>query len=78
MGVRAARLGSWEGSEANWTGSPRLVGVRRVQMLQALILAGRLPQPTLGTTAGQTDLLGFIYNARKGTWLLAAFVNGFN
>ena len=37
-----------------------------------------LPQPTLSTTAGQTDLLGFVYNARKGTWLLAAFVNGFS
>jgi len=37
-----------------------------------------LPQPTLSTTAGQTDLLGFIYNTAKGTWLLAAFVNGFN
>jgi hypothetical protein len=37
-----------------------------------------LPQPTLSTTTGQTDLLGFIYNAAKGTWLLAAFVNGFD
>lgn len=37
-----------------------------------------LPQPALSTTAGQTDLLGFIYNATKGTWLLAAFLNGFN
>jgi hypothetical protein len=37
-----------------------------------------LPQPTLSTAAGQTDLLGFIYNARKGSWLLAAFVNGFS
>jgi IPT/TIG domain len=37
-----------------------------------------LPQPTLSTTAGQTDLLGFIYNAAKGTWLLVAFVNGFS
>lgn len=37
-----------------------------------------LPQPTLSTTAGQTDLLGFIYNAPKGKWLLAAFVNGFS
>lgn len=37
-----------------------------------------LPQPALSTTAGQTDLLGFIYNAAKGKWLLAAFVNGFN
>ena len=37
-----------------------------------------LPQPGLSTTAGQTDLLGFIYNAAKGTWLLAAFVNGFS
>jgi hypothetical protein len=36
-----------------------------------------LPQPTLSTTAGQTDLLGFIYNASKGKWLLAAFVSGF-
>jgi len=37
-----------------------------------------LPQPTLSTNAGQTDLLGFIYNAGNGTWLLAAFVNGFS
>jgi hypothetical protein len=37
-----------------------------------------LPQPTLSTTAGQTDLLGFIFNAAKGKWLLAAFVNGFS
>ncbi len=37
-----------------------------------------LPQPSLSTTAGQTDLLGFIYNAGKSTWLLAAFMNGFD
>ena len=37
-----------------------------------------LPQPTLSTVAGQTDLLAFIYNAAKGQWLLAAFVNGFS
>ena len=37
-----------------------------------------LPQPTLSTAPGQTDLLGFIYNAAKGTWLLAAFVYGFD
>ena len=39
--------------------------------------SSELPQPSLSTTAGQTDLLGFIYNAAKGAWLLAAFVNGF-
>ena len=37
-----------------------------------------LPQPTLSTAAGQTDLLGFIYNAAKSSWLLAAFLNGFS
>jgi hypothetical protein len=37
-----------------------------------------LPQPTLSTGAGETDLLGFVYNNSKGTWLLAAFVNGFS
>jgi hypothetical protein len=37
-----------------------------------------MPQPTLSTITGQTDLLGFIYNAAKGTWLFAAFVNGFD
>jgi hypothetical protein len=36
-----------------------------------------LPQPTLSTAAGQTDLLAFIYNGSKSKWLLAAFVNGF-
>ncbi len=37
-----------------------------------------LPQPTLSTDPGQTDLLGFIYNADKSSWLLAAFVKGFS
>lgn len=37
-----------------------------------------LPQPSLSTAAGHTDLLGFVYNTAKGTWLLAAFVNGFD
>jgi hypothetical protein len=36
-----------------------------------------LPAPILSTTAGQTDLLGFIYNTGTRTWLFAAFVNGF-
>jgi hypothetical protein len=39
--------------------------------------SGEIPQPALSTGAGQTDLLGFVYNNAKGTWLLAAFVNGF-
>jgi hypothetical protein len=38
----------------------------------------QMPQPALSTSPGQTDLLGFIYNAVKGTWLLAAFVYGFD
>lgn len=37
-----------------------------------------LPQPALSTAAGEIDLLGFIYNAGKGSWLLAAFVDGFS
>ena len=37
-----------------------------------------LPQPTLSTAPGQTDLLGFIFNAVKGSWLFAAFVYGFD
>jgi hypothetical protein len=36
-----------------------------------------LPQPTLSTTAGDTDLLAFVYNAAKGTWLFVAYVIGF-
>lgn len=36
-----------------------------------------LPQPTLSTTAGDTDLLCFIYNSSKSAWLLAAFLSGF-
>jgi hypothetical protein len=39
--------------------------------------AAALPQPTLSTTAGTTDLLGFIYNADKGKWLFVAFASGF-
>jgi hypothetical protein len=37
-----------------------------------------LAQPTLSTTAGQTDLLGFIYNAAKGKWLFVALLGGFS
>lgn len=37
-----------------------------------------MPQPALSAAAGQTDLLGFIYNAAKGAWLFAAYVNGFD
>jgi hypothetical protein len=37
-----------------------------------------LPQQTLSTAAGMTDLLGFIYNAAKGKWLFVAFVAGFS
>ena len=37
-----------------------------------------LPKPALSGTAGMTDLLGFVYNAAMGAWLLAAFVNGFS
>ena len=36
-----------------------------------------LPQPTLSTTVGQTDLLAFIYNAALGKWLFVAFVGQF-
>jgi hypothetical protein len=37
-----------------------------------------LPQPSLSTGAGQTDLFGFVYNAADGTWLFVGFVNGFD
>jgi Domain of unknown function (DUF4082) len=36
-----------------------------------------LPQPTLSTAVGDTDLLGFVYNSSLGKWLLAGFVSGF-
>jgi hypothetical protein len=39
--------------------------------------SGGLPEPVLSASPGQTDLLGFIYNAARARWLLAAFVNGF-
>ncbi len=40
--------------------------------------SGALPQPTLSLAAGQTDLLGFVYNAPRSSWLLAAYLNGFS
>ena len=39
--------------------------------------AAALPQPTLSTAAGATDLLGFIYNDAKEKWLFVAFLDGF-
>jgi hypothetical protein len=42
------------------------------------LFSPNLPQPTLSTPAGQTDLLAFIYNAALGKWLLVAYVVGFS
>jgi hypothetical protein len=36
-----------------------------------------LASPTLSTGASVTDLLAWVYNATKGKWLFAAYVNGF-
>jgi hypothetical protein len=36
-----------------------------------------LAQPALSTTAGLTDLLGFVYNQDKEKWLFVAYVSGF-
>jgi hypothetical protein len=36
-----------------------------------------LPQPSLSTTAGLTDVLTFIYNGGIGTWLLTSVTRGF-
>jgi hypothetical protein len=52
-------------------------GPYQVTWGSAYEFASSLPQPTLSTTAGLTDLVGFIYNANKGTWLMAGFLNGF-
>ncbi len=52
-------------------------GSASITWSSAYSFATGLPQPTLSTTAGQTDLLAFVYNAAKGKWLMAAFVTGF-
>jgi hypothetical protein len=41
------------------------------------LFSAGLPQPTLSTAAGDTDLLCFIYNSSMSAWLLAAFLPGF-
>jgi Putative Ig domain len=41
------------------------------------LFSSSLPQPTLSTAAGYTDLLGFIYNAALGKWLFCGYINGF-
>ncbi|HEV2412200.1 MAG TPA: hypothetical protein VGS28_00110 [Candidatus Saccharimonadales bacterium] len=40
--------------------------------------SANLPSPTLSTTAGMTDYLGFIYNAVSGKWRFLAFLGGFS
>ena len=44
----------------------------------AYAFSAGLPQPSLSTGTGQTDLFGFIYDAATRLWLLAAFVDGFS
>lgn len=74
------------GNPANPTDGQKMVfqitqgaaGSSTITWGSAFDFSSGLPQPTLSTTAGQTDLLAFIYNAAIGKWLLVAFVNGFN
>jgi hypothetical protein len=74
------------GNPANPTGGQKIVfqitqgaaGSSTITWGSAFDFSSGLPQPALSTTAGQTDLLAFIYNAAMGKWLLVAFVNGFN
>lgn len=53
-------------------------GTRTLSYGAAFEFSTGLPQPTLSTTAGLTDVLGFAYSAAKSKWLLLAFVNGFS
>ena len=74
------------GNPANPTDGQKIVfqitqgaaGSSTITWGSAFDFSSGLPQPTLSTAAGQTDLLAFIYNAAMGKWLLVAFVNGFN
>jgi hypothetical protein len=38
---------------------------------------GAAGPPTLSTGAGQTDIVGFIYNSAKGAWLYAGSMTGY-
>ena len=55
----------------------RVVPLQFTKSQKGYEFSAGLPKPNLSTTAGQTDLLGYVYNAAKGKWLLVAFVNGF-
>jgi hypothetical protein len=52
-------------------------GSRTLTWASGYEFSARLPQPVLSTSAGQTDLLAFIYNAPGATWLFVGFVGGF-
>jgi hypothetical protein len=73
------------GNPANPTDGQKIVirvtqgsrGGHKLRYGSAYAFGAGLPKPALSTAAGQTDLLGFIYNAAKGKWLLVAFVKGF-
>jgi len=51
-------------------------GSQTVTWDTAYLFAGAA-KPTLSTGGGQTDLVGFTYNAAASSWLLVAFVDGF-
>jgi hypothetical protein len=67
-----------DGQKAVFQITQGAAGSNTITWASAYEFASALPQPTLSTAAGQTDLLAFIYNAAIGKWLLVAFVNGFN
>ena len=56
---------------------PASGGPYTIQYGTNYLFSAGLPTPILSVTASYTDLLGFIYNAALGKWLLAAFVNGY-
>lgn len=53
-------------------------GSRTLSWNAVFSFSADLPSPTLTTTAGRTDLLGFLYNKALNKWLYIAEVKDFN
>jgi len=53
-------------------------GSRTLSYDTAYEFSSALPAPTLSTTPGVTDYLGFVYSAAAAKWRFLAFVSGFS
>lgn len=70
-------IGMVDGQRVLWEIAQDSAGNRTLALASAFIFGADITSITLSTAANKVDLLGAIYKASTGKWLVAAFTKGF-